>query len=942
MDLWGLFRRADHNGSRRRRDHACVMAKEGEPTEMVDPLPDLMLRLWDEEGASSRSLAGVALPNPLDRKQHRLRFVGRNRTFSRSTARTRTTSPTRTRPIHGRGFPELRRARVAWPVDPRTNRFRVSDSDPPSRPPPRSPSSARVEACAELLEVLRSAESGATRVRAAELDAVPALVGIVNDFLDAHDDARQKRARDGAKADGVPGDDPDAVNSVATAGAPERCAVNALRCLIDLTREVATRLRLVDTGGIDPLCRLMDADAFAESLAERAAALLINCCAGGAAGDDPFSPAAKVREAIARSGGVGKIVNELRRSPHKPAGTRAVHLLSLIADDPGTRAAFNERGEAEDSFRALVPFLEMGGSRAAGEEDPPVSVKHAAVAANGLCVDSVANKEAFSRAGGIPPLMTLLGAGETGGKGTRAAFFKKRAETRARVFPAITQTVVDAVSTLAMDTDATDQIICDTGVLPFLVSLVGDPRCDASLSLAAVHAVMHMARDSRDAKRQLTEEGVVTKMRDIVEAYDPTSSASEALVVPAVSCLVNLAVDTEYWGQAELASEGVMEPVRRALARAAPSSKLAQVCVAFTHAFVKNNPDNGFIAAESGVLPVLAYHHLRGRDRERDERAAREALVTLGAAADADENARDVVAACCGELLLRECLLAGAGPGARVPPEIADDPKRLAKEKATLCEVVDLARAAEDGAAFARAADGARLARKQRRAREIFDAEAALEKKLVQQLAAREKELAEAEAAHVELRKAQARVGQALNAVKKEVNEARAAKKDLEAARRALAREIDKEGAGSKSAKSLAELVERKRSIWEKEQREADAAVATHSAAEAAERAARASFEREKAEADAAERAAEEAVASAAAREEKLDKLGVRARRRFLEQEEAAEAAAKKAARAAARAAERVANGEAEDVDLEAAEVAEEEEEEDDDDPFEKKCCVVM
>ena len=82
-------------------------------------------------------------------------------------------------------------------------------------------------------------------------------------------------------------------------------------------------------------------------------------------------------------------------------------------------------------------------------------------------------------------------------------------------------------------------------------------------------------------------------------------------------------------------------------------------------------------------------------------------------------------------------------------------------------------------------------------------------------------------------------------------------------------------------------------------------------------------------------------MAAAAAREEKLDKLGVRARRRFLEQEEAAEAAAKKAARAAARAAERVANGEAEDVDLEAAEVAEEEEE-DDDDPFEKKCCVVM
>ena len=38
--------------------------------------------------------------------------------------------------------------------------------------------------------------------------------------------------------------------------------------------------------------------------------------------------------------------------------------------------------------------------------------------------------------------------------------------------------------------------------------------------------------------------------------------------------------------------------------------------------------------------------------------AAREALVTLGTAVDADESARDIVAGLCGELLLRECLLA--------------------------------------------------------------------------------------------------------------------------------------------------------------------------------------------------------------------------------------------------------------------------------------------
>ena len=810
--------------------------------------------------------------------------------------------------------------------------------------------------------MLRSDESVAAsaRDRVAELNAVPGLVDIMHDFLDAHDDVQAHEKEKTDKLDGENGDvdeehDADAEANVADARRWRRtlepCVADALRCLIDLTRTVATRLRVVDAGGIGPVCRLMDADVFPKSIAERAVVLLINCTVVGGddSRDDPFSPAAKVRKAVAQTGGVAKIVAGLRRSPKDPAGIRAVHLLSLVADDPATRAAFARDGDAEASFRALTPFLEVSTFPVSSSDELPVFVKHAAVAANGLCVDDVPLKEAFMRAGGIPPLMALLGDVRDGkgksrlrgnGNGTRAV--------TTRVVPVITRTVVDAVSTLAMDTDATDQAICDTGVLPFLVSLVGDPRCDKDLSLAAVHAVMHMARDSRDAKRQLTEEGVVGKMRDIVEAYDANSASSEAMVVPAVSCLVNLAVDTEYWGQAELASERVMEPVKRAFDFATPRSKFAQVCVAFTHAFVKNNPDNGFIATESGVLPVLAFHHLRSRDRNDErktqthKRAAKEALVTLGAAVDADESAREVVSSLFGDILLRECLVAGAGAGASVPAEITDK-KRLSKEKATLQEVMAIAREAKDGAAFARAADLARLARKKKRAQEIFDAEAALEKKLVQQLAAREKELAEAEAARVELRKAQARVGQALNAVKKEVNEARAAKKDLEAARRALARKIEKEGAGSKAAKSLAEIVEHKKRIYEKEQREADEAIAAQSREEAGERAARASFEREKAEADAAEKAAEEAAAAAAARKEKLDKMDVRARRRFIEQEEAAEAAAKKAARAAARAAERIANGEAEDVDLEAAEVEEEEEEEEEeDDPFEKKCCVVM
>ena len=89
---------------------------------------------------------------------------------------------------------------------------------------------------------------------------------------------------------------------------------------------------------------------------------------------------------------------------------------------------------------------------------------------------------------------------------------------------------------------------------------------------------MHMARDSRDAKRQLATAGVVPKMRDVVEIFEPNSPTATALVVPAISCLVNIAIDSEYWGQAELAEEGVLHPIKRAFETAPPTTQLSQVC----------------------------------------------------------------------------------------------------------------------------------------------------------------------------------------------------------------------------------------------------------------------------------------------------------------------------------------------------------------------------
>ena len=106
---------------------------------------------------------------------------------------------------------------------------------------------------------------------------------------------------------------------------------------------------------------------------------------------------------------------------------------------------------------------------------------------------------------------------------------------------------------------------------------------------------------------------MIPKLKRVIDDFDPEAFEETAkCAVPAISCLVNIAIDSEYWGQAEL-REGCLAPVARAFQVAPPTSSMSQVCAAFVRAFVTNNPENQFLAREAGVLPMLAYHHLKSR-----------------------------------------------------------------------------------------------------------------------------------------------------------------------------------------------------------------------------------------------------------------------------------------------------------------------------------------
>ena len=300
-------------------------------------------------------------------------------------------------------------------------------------------------AVGSLLEVLQADPGASDRV--AELNAVPGLVDILHDFLEAWDTHKECLAG----KEKTNGDVDDVAREMASREVRDRCAdvaKQSLRALVLVTKTIATRLRVVESGGIGPVCRLMDTESFPESIAERAVVLLINCCTNGGGGggewnggggpetngrpeknqpnDDPFSPSAKVKRAVAQTGGVQKIITSLKRTPYDRAGCRAVHLLSLLADEPKVREKFREGGDdIYVGFKALIAFLADDGasfsmskqSSSSFENDRetpavPIHVKHAAVAVNLLCTDDVQNKEAFCVAGGIPPLMGLLHFGE--------------------------------------------------------------------------------------------------------------------------------------------------------------------------------------------------------------------------------------------------------------------------------------------------------------------------------------------------------------------------------------------------------------------------------------------------------------------------------------------------------------------------------------------------
>ena len=754
----------------------------------------------------------------------------------------------------------------------------------------------------------------------------------------------------------------------------ENASASSLQVLINLSRSKPNRLLIDQCGCIAPACKLLDMTMKRE-VYERAVMLLINCSTG--------PEMAPVHANILAAGGVPKLVEMLKLGPTQTTAHRAIQVLSLVSLNDGVKDAFRD---CEGAFEALSAML-------ASEKDG-LFIKHAALCGNHLCEMNVPNKLAFMEHGCIPPMMALIKHGPNS---------------------PLTDIVVHTITSLAVGNELCDPVITNSGPLPYLVDLIAN-EANPKLTLPAVTAVMHMAREDADAKQILTIAGVIPKLMPLItkEALDEKMSCK--IAEKAVSALSNLANASEPC-QAELRKQGALEVIKNVLEIVQPNTKMAQVCIAFCGNFALKNAENGEMIKDADMLPLIAYHHLNGRALgTRESKAALIALGSvvnevqdsadliggmfsdillhecLEGAPDGSvtipDGIRDEMSMFRNELaaemekmrakyrgkaskLGMELDTAASNMMARVTgrKSIKTEVKEMERAKKlraklaeaqALEEVTLLAGASTNAADFAPLARKAWDSRKAKKAQEAAeeeqkrrDQEADVAREEEEALAAKEKELREADEAREELRRAQADAAKSKAAMLKEVSEAKAAKKDWEAAQKAVQTKKDgfdaekkkaeklitdtrarykaesetlrKElkvlteslvGAADKSAvelkiaenkaatlevdrkmlpdgcpeikalelrvaefeeaksgeiiKALELIVEEKKAIYEKEQREADEAQAIRDAALESERAAKASAKKELKEAKQAEMQAAKSARLVAAKRERL------------------------------------------------------------------------
>ena len=254
----------------------------------------------------------------------------------------------------------------------------------------------------------------------------------------------------------------------------------------------------------------------------------------------------------------------------------------------------------------------------------------AAAALANLASDSSENRVSIVEAGGIEPLLSIIGHKENS-KAKEAS--------------------LSAISKLAYNSEAIVSAIAQAGGIPLLVNALAsssnakEMMASAQLYSLAANALSQLAKGNRENQNKITEAGAIPSLVSILGAPVPDLQANAA------ECLGNLSASNPE-NQAAIARTGAIAPLCTLLREGADEVK-EQAAAALWSLSLDSKPNKDTVAKLGGIEPLITLLVVGTSDNSLDQ--ARGALGSLSA--KHSENRETIAKLIVGRLGARNTLL---------------------------------------------------------------------------------------------------------------------------------------------------------------------------------------------------------------------------------------------------------------------------------------------
>ena len=414
------------------------------------------------------------------------------------------------------------------------------------------------------------------------------------------------------------------------------CAIHLLA-----SKNNKTQVAIVKSGAVEPLITLLDGDG-QERCQEYAAAVL-----------SELASIVMGKMAIDRAGGIMPLVCLLSDKHRVPASKKyaAAALARLSFEDRKKQtkraaAADAAEGEGQEEISeikrlsnkapasqiiaeagAIGPLVDLLSGDTGGEAQEEAAGALLALAENG------SNRTAITEAGGIGPLVLLLGSSnDKARQHAEGALVRLSIETTNRAIiirqlvgmldqdrVAAQEQASAALANLAKESVDNRQSIVEAGGIPRLLALCGSPSAKAKEnSMSAISQLAYMSPKNQETIASAS--GIAILVKTLLSA---TSNVKETTGVKlcelTAAAIWNMACDNKA-NQTAFMKEGAIPPMVGLVTNPVP--EVMTNAAGALASLAKDHPDNQAAIARSGAIPPLCTNVRDGTPETREESAA--------------------------------------------------------------------------------------------------------------------------------------------------------------------------------------------------------------------------------------------------------------------------------------------------------------------------------